>query len=73
VEGTLVELKECLDSKEIPSMGADCDYCKYREAAGKALWQAQRKGDTIKTPAVKKLAKKDAKEETNGHTTPQLF
>lgn len=40
VEPTLFELKKCLDSEEIPSAGADCDYCAYREAAGKAL-QAQ--------------------------------
>lgn len=37
VEPTLLALKECLDSEEIPMPTADCDYCRYREAAGKAL------------------------------------
>jgi CRISPR/Cas system-associated exonuclease Cas4 (RecB family) len=37
VDGALVELKKCLDSDTIPQPGAECDYCKYREAAGKAL------------------------------------
>lgn len=37
IEPTLHELKACLDSEEIPGAGADCDYCAYREAAGKVL------------------------------------
>lgn len=40
IEDALVRLKACLDSEAIPPAGDDCDYCKYREAAGKAL-QAQ--------------------------------
>jgi len=40
IDGALVELKACLDSEQIPPAGEDCDYCHYREAAGKAL-QAQ--------------------------------
>jgi hypothetical protein len=40
VEGTLMALKACLSSDEIPPVGSDCDYCKYREAAGKALMKA---------------------------------
>lgn len=34
VEPTLMEIKKCLDSDEIPESGPDCDYCKYREAVG---------------------------------------
>jgi hypothetical protein len=37
VDGVLVELKACLDSNDLPRAGADCDYCKYREAVGKVL------------------------------------
>ena len=42
VEGVLVELKKTLLSDEIPRVGTafgggPCDYCSYREAAGKAL------------------------------------
>ncbi len=37
IEKILQEIKECLDSEEIPETGASCDYCMYREAAGKSL------------------------------------
>lgn len=37
IDDTLVALKACLDSEQIPPAGEDCDYCRYREAAGKAL------------------------------------
>lgn len=29
VEGTLKEIKKCLDSSDIPSSGDDCDYCAF--------------------------------------------
>lgn len=32
VEKTVLSSIECLKSNEIPESGADCDYCKYREA-----------------------------------------
>lgn len=35
VEETLVRIKACLDNERIPSAGDDCDYCRYRESAGK--------------------------------------
>lgn len=37
IEGTLADIKTCLDSEQIPPMGDGCDYCRYREAAGVAL------------------------------------
>ena len=37
VEGALQNIKVCLESSEVPPKSADCDYCNYREAAGKAL------------------------------------
>ncbi len=42
VEGTVIELKKMLVSEEIPPIGTafgggPCDYCTYRENAGKAL------------------------------------
>lgn len=42
VDGTLTEIKASLESDAIPEATADCDYCRYREAAGKKL-QAQYK------------------------------
>jgi hypothetical protein len=32
VEGTLGEIKKCLDREVIPDSGADCDWCKYFKA-----------------------------------------
>lgn len=37
VEGTLQEIKLCLDNDELPSAAPDCDYCRYREVVGKKL------------------------------------
>jgi len=45
VDGTLMGIKKCLDSEAIPDAAPDCDYCRYREAAGKKLL-AQRKKAT---------------------------
>lgn len=52
VEGALGRLKDCLDSSVIPAASADCDYCRYRESAGKALMQVSVKSK--KTSAIKK-------------------
>ena len=32
VEGTLADIKQCLDSNTIPRATSDCDYCTYRAA-----------------------------------------
>lgn len=37
VEGTLQDIKKCLDSEELPAASDDCDYCRYREIVGKKL------------------------------------
>lgn len=37
VEGTIQDIKKCLDSDELPQNAEDCDYCKYREAVGKKM------------------------------------
>lgn len=66
VDGCLVELKSCLDSDAIPEAGADCDYCRYREAAGKALLAQKMKGDKMEKPKeptlkARKIAHADVK------------
>ena len=43
VEGTLMEIKKCLEGSEIPEASADCDYCQYRSAAEKVMEKGQRK------------------------------
>ncbi|MDP4020888.1 MAG: PD-(D/E)XK nuclease family protein [Candidatus Adlerbacteria bacterium] len=68
IEPALREIKVCLESSKVPAKSIDCDYCNYREAAGKALMQTVTKPKQ-KTPATKKLAKAKY-EETK---TAQLF
>ncbi len=34
VEGVILSAIECLKSEKLPESGDDCDFCKYREAAG---------------------------------------
>ena len=34
---TILQIKKCLDSAELPAAGDDCDYCIYREMVGKKL------------------------------------
>jgi hypothetical protein len=37
VEPTLIAIKSCLESEELPAPSPSCDYCTYREAVGKKL------------------------------------
>lgn len=37
IEGTLADIKKCLDTPAVPAPGSDCDYCTYREAVGEGL------------------------------------
>lgn len=37
IEPTLEAIKACLDSESLPASGDSCEYCPYREAAGKKL------------------------------------
>ncbi len=72
IEGTLRDIKATLESGEIPPAAAECDYCRYREAAGKALREAQGKAPIERptTLVMKKLAKKENEKEQK---TAQLF
>jgi hypothetical protein len=42
VEPAIVKLKECLDREALPPVGARCEYCPYREYAGKKLLELHR-------------------------------
>lgn len=66
VEGTLMDIKACLDDSAVPSPSAECDYCRYREAAGKALLAA------IPRPVQKpKSAKIAVRDETEAKKSPK--
>lgn len=73
VDGTLLELKKCLDSEEAPEAGEGCDYCRYREAAGRALMGLKQKGRGPKpeVPAAKARPVKAGNAEEN--PTDTLF
>ena len=43
IEPTLKKIKVCLDSEDIPPASSGCDYCRYREAAGKGLQNHMKK------------------------------
>ena len=58
VDGVLLEIKACADSPEIPEASPDCDYCRYREAAGKALLAQKQKVQPEQKPKVPELKAK---------------
>lgn len=73
VEPALLEAKKCLDSDEIPLPGDNCDFCKYREAAGQAFRESvQSKSKNVVDKKPKKNLDKDVKE-TVGKATSTLF
>lgn len=55
IETTLIEIKDCLDSEVTPPSGEQCEFCPYREAAGKKLQKMQ---FSQKTPALSVVKKK---------------
>jgi hypothetical protein len=48
VDGTLLEIKTCLDSEALPDASQECDYCVYRETVGKKLLARMPKKVTTK-------------------------
>ncbi len=43
IDAVLPKIKETLDSEAIPATGSSCEYCPYREAAGKKLLALHKK------------------------------
>ena len=55
IEPTVMKLAECLKSEDVPKPGETCEYCGYREEAGKEL-QARAKPASVRgKPAQKSL------------------
>lgn len=48
VDGTLKDIKSCLSSSDIPDASSDCDYCRYRDFAGKKFKAHVEKTKTTK-------------------------
>lgn len=53
VEKTLIKIKECLDSGELPAAALECDYCTYREMVGKKLLAYAKSAKGKATPSEK--------------------
>jgi hypothetical protein len=65
IEKTLTLIKQCLMDDRIPSASEKCDYCKYRNEAGKALLEATTKlKEKAKNEPVK-IARKKASKKTD--------
>lgn len=43
VEGTIVNIKKCLEGDTVPNVGDGCEYCAYREAARDVLLEHKKK------------------------------
>lgn len=41
IEPTLLNIKACLDDPRVPKAHTECEYCQYREAAGKVLLKSK--------------------------------
>ncbi len=54
VEPTLFEIKKCLDDPRVPKASPECDYCRYREAAGTVLLKNKEERQAAKAPAAHK-------------------
>lgn len=73
VEKTLLDIKACLDSEVIPKVGNECDYCTYREAAGKALAAQHMKTVKPSAPVKKQPVKKESDPGDTSSPTASLF
>jgi hypothetical protein len=70
---TLLDIKACLDSEVIPKVGNECDYCTYREAAGKALAAQHMKTVKPSAPVKKPPVKKESDPSDASSPTASLF
>ncbi len=78
VSEILPKIKKCLASADIPESGKDCEYCPYRESAGRAFREAifnsrEEKVVGRKTRKIKIGGKNEETEKENGLETGSLF
>lgn len=72
VDDTLLSIKRTLESDAIPPSGAECDYCKYREFAGKKLRAAHLGSSEVAEAPVQKT-RRASKKETPRENNETLF
>ena len=54
IEGTLLNIKKCLEDPRVPKADSECDYCRYREAAGKVLLKNKEERQEARTTEAPK-------------------
>jgi len=69
VEGTLLDIKHCLESEKLPESGENCDYCVYRETVGKKL--KAKYGDAAARNTSSSDTKKETKKRASSKKTEQ--
>lgn len=57
VEDALRDIKRTLESEAVPEAGEGCDYCRYREAAGKKLIEQHKKYGSENRPVVEEATR----------------
>jgi hypothetical protein len=73
IEGVLRKIKACLMNPMIPEAGELCEYCSYRESAGKSLRNAYITGvSPEKKTAPDKPKKRSAKKDIRDSSEPSL-
>lgn len=73
IDGTLHDIKACLESDHIPPVGKECDYCPYREVAGKKLQKVHAEQLGAKAAPQKPSTAKKKTEGTEDIKTDSLF
>lgn len=71
VEGTLLEIKKCLESSHIPKAAKDCEYCMWWNARNKYEHTENSISETLPTKIVSKS--KPAKTSVKKSNSPTLF
>ena len=71
----LHKIKKCLESAEIPSASATCEFCSYREFAGRAFREAilDNKDERAVGRKSKPIKINEASEKEEKHDTGSLF
>jgi len=72
IDEILPQIKACLVSEKIPASGPACEFCPYREAAGKALQKLHQAGKSEKALEPKKRKESEASLSARARQTDRI-